>query len=73
MSQESLNQNMPSLSVNSQLYVSFEGEVNPVKITGFTYADNQLECIQCLIFPGTDDEFYGELYVEDYGSWSFVD
>jgi hypothetical protein len=73
MSQESLNQSMPSLSVNSQMYVSFEGEVNPVKITGLTYEGNQLECIQCLIFPDTNEEFYGELYVEDYGTWSFVD
>lgn len=73
MYQESLNQNMPSLSVNSQMYVSFEGEVNLIKITGFTYEDNKIECIQCLISPDTDEEFYGELYVEDYGSWSFVD
>jgi len=73
MSQESLNRSMPSLSVNSQMYVSFEGEVNPIKIIGLSHEDNQLECIQCLILPGTDEEFYGELYVEDYGAWSFVD
>ena len=73
MSQESLNPNMPSLNVNSKMYVSFEGEVNPVKITGITYEDNQIECVQCLVFPDTDEEFYGELQVEDYGTWSFVD
>ena len=73
MSQELLNPNMPSLNVNSKMYVSFEGEVNPVKIIGITYEDNQIECVQCLVFPDTDEEFYGELYVEDYGTWSFVD
>jgi len=55
------------------MYVSFEGEVNPIKITGITYEDNKIECIQCLISPDTDEEFYGELYIEDYGTWSFVD
>ena len=73
MSQESLNLNMPSLRVNSNMYVNFEGEINPVKITGFTYEDNKIECVQCLVFPDTAEEFYGELYIEDYGSWSFVD
>jgi len=40
--------------------------------TGLAYT-GMVEAINVMVHPGTDDEFYAELYMEDLGDWSFVD
>jgi len=40
--------------------------------TGLAYT-KMVEVINVMVHPGTDDEFYAELYMEDLGDWTFVD
>jgi hypothetical protein len=54
--------------------VSVDGNVDTVKIIGVDYDENQaVDVIKVMVHPMTDDEFYAELYMEDYGTWTFVD
>jgi len=53
--------------------VAFEGNVETVKIIGVEYVDGVVDVLQIMVHPMTDDEFYSELYMEDYGTWTFVE
>ena len=60
---------MQKLTVGQTVDISFEGEVNPVKVIGIGYFDNKIDHYEVMVDPETDDAFYAELYLEDYGSW----
>jgi hypothetical protein len=53
--------------------VQFGDTIDTVKIIGVEYDGNSMvEVIKVMVHPMTDDEFYAELHMEDYGDWSFV-
>jgi hypothetical protein len=53
--------------------VQFGDTIDTVKIIGVEYDENSMvEVIKVMVHPMTDDEFYAELHMEDYGDWSFV-
>jgi hypothetical protein len=53
--------------------VQFGDTIDTVKIIGVEYDENSVvEVIKVMVHPMTDDEFYAELHMEDYGDWSFV-
>jgi hypothetical protein len=54
--------------------VQFGDTIDTVKIIGVEYDENSMvEVIKVIVHPMTDDEFYAELHMEDYGEWTFVD
>ena len=54
--------------------VQFGDTIDTVKIIGVEYDENSVvEVIKVMVHPMTDDEFYAELHMEDYGDWSFVE
>jgi hypothetical protein len=54
--------------------VQFGDTIDTVKIIGVEYDENSIiEVIKVMVHPMTDDEFYAELHMEDYGEWTFVD
>ena len=57
--------------------VKFGDTIDTVKIIGIEYADEagipMVEVIKVMVNPLTDDEFYAELHMEDYGEWTFVE
>jgi hypothetical protein len=57
--------------------VAFGDTIDTVKIIGLVYGDDEgipmVEVIKVMVNPMTDDEFYAELHMEDYGEWTFVE
>jgi hypothetical protein len=63
--------------------VKFGDTIDTVKIIGIEYSESsdssivhsepRVEVIKVMVNPLTDDEFYAELHMEDYGEWTFVD
>jgi hypothetical protein len=54
--------------------VQFGDTIDTVKIIGVEYDENSMvEVIKVMVHPMTNDEFYAELHMEDYGDWSFVE
>ena len=57
--------------------VAFGDTIDTVKIIGIEYGDEAgvpvVEVIKVMVHPMTDDEFYAELHMEDYGEWTFVE
>lgn len=55
--------------LNRVIVFSFEDEIN----TAFVQAQSD-EHLEVLINPGEgDDEFYAELYFDDYGAWQLLE
>jgi hypothetical protein len=72
MSQKSSNPTSPL--PKSYRKVKFGDTIDTVKIIGIEYDDNSVvEVIKVMVHPMTDDEFYAELHMEDYGEWTFVE
>jgi hypothetical protein len=75
MSQKSSDQTTPL--PKSYRKVKRGEHIDIVKIIGLTYGDEEgipmVEVIKVMVHPMTDDEFYAELHMEDYGLWTFVD
>jgi hypothetical protein len=75
MSQKSSDQTTPL--PKSYRKVKRGEHIDIVKIIGVTYSFEEdlpiVEVIKVMVHPMTDDEFYAELHMEDYGVWSFVD
>lgn len=63
----------PLLEKGNRLLIDFEDEVMPVEVIKVMKdEDGEAEAIGVMADPDSEDAFYGELYLEDYGHWTVV-